>query len=37
MTSRTADDELRAELVALIAEEDAVRGRLAAKGSLFEG
>ena len=37
MTSGTADDELRAELVALIAEDDAVRARLAAKGSLFEG
>ena len=37
MTSGTADDELRANLVALIAEDDAVRARLAADGSLFEG
>jgi len=31
------DEQLRAELIALIAEDDAVRARLAADGSLFDG
>ena len=37
MSAKRLDGNLRAELLALIAEDDAVRARLAADGSLFGG